>query len=152
MPSKIAHHYIKHPETPWYSLSYKKAVETLCKEKGVLHVYSEKDDFRIRQQLCLGKRSCLKKRIEKYHWIYCLKEDISSCKYLTEAEQYGASRISLQKALETLIKDGSLKLDSTKVPSLSKAYYSSDFFQETAKSINVDPSTEKGVSVVTIAS
>ncbi len=152
MSSEVEHHHIKHPETPWFTLSYKKAAEALCEKKGVFHVYSEKDEFRIRQQLGLMKVSFSKKRIEPNHWLFCLQEDMPSYSYLSKAESYGPSKMSVQKALGRLIEGNSLIIDSSKVPALSKAYYSSDFFKETSKSINVDPSTEKGVSVITIAS
>lgn len=152
MSSEIQHLHLKHPETPWFSLSYKKAAETLCEQKGILHVYSEKDEFRIRQQLGLMRVSFAKKRTEPNHWIFCLEKDIPAYNYLTKAESYGPSKISVQKAVTKLIEEGSLIIASSKVPALSKAYYSSDFFQKTSKSISVDPSEEKGVSTVTIAS
>jgi hypothetical protein len=149
MGKDIKNHHIKAPSTPWHTISYKKVIETAEMEGGIIHAYSEQADIRIRQQLCLQKKPFLKKRIGHKHWIYALENDSAACQHLKSLEQEDAFGLSSKELLEELIKKGSVKVEASKVPNFSRAYYASEHFINTFESIKIEDSEEKDVFNVT---
>jgi len=149
MGKEIKNHHVKAPSTPWHTISYKKVIETAEKDGGIIHAYSEQTDLRIRQQLCLQKKPFLKKRIGHKHWIYALEDDSSACQCLKAMDQEDTFGLSSKELLEELIKKGSVKVEASKVPNFSRAYYASEHFINTAESIKIESSGEKEIFDVT---
>lgn len=143
MSEDVKHLHVRNPLKPCYTISIKGILKILEDEGGIIHIYAPRTTFRLNKLLSKENKSFIKKRLGREHWVYCLKEDTKAKEYVDQMLPYESTRFDANQAVQELIDQKVICIPAERAPSVSKAYYNSDFFKRTQKSILVKNSTTR---------
>lgn len=143
MSENVKHLHVRNPSKPCYNISLKGIIKILESEGGIAHIYAPRVAFRLRATLTKDKKDFIRKRLGREHWVFCLAGDIHAKKHIEEMVPDEEIRFDAKKATEELINEKFISVPIERAASVSKAYYSSDFFKRTQKSIVVKSSSTR---------
>lgn len=116
----------------------------MLEDEGVIvHIYAPRATFRLNKLLSTENKAFTKKRLGREHWVYCLNENTKAKEYIDQMLPHENTRFDAKQAVQELMDQKAICIPAERVPGVSKAYYSSDFFKRTQKSIVVKDSTTR---------
>ena len=143
MNEDVKHLHVRNPSKPCYTISITGILEILENEGGIAHIYAPRATFRLNALLNKNNKAFIRKRLGKEHWAYCLEGDSKAKEYIHQMAPYESTRFDANQAVQELIDQNTICVPAERAPSVSKAYYKSDFFKRTQKSIEVKDSATR---------